>query len=130
MKLNAVEVCTSNMAATLKFYELLGFEFPKLKGDEQHVDAIVNEGSARLMIDKKELAKEIIGEEPIPSNYSSFCIEYDTPEEVDQVAEKVKAAGFNIVKKPWDAFWGQRYAIVEDPDGYKVDLYAALKSSP
>ncbi|MBI3980520.1 VOC family protein [Candidatus Microgenomates bacterium] len=129
MKLNAVEVCTSNMAATLKFYELLGFEFPQLRGDEQHVDSLVNQGSVRLMIDKKEVAKEIIGSFPIPSNYSSFCIEYDSPEEVNKIVGKVKMLGFMVVKEPWDAFWGQRYAIIEDPDGYKIDLYAALKSS-
>ena len=34
-------------------------------------------------------------------------------------------AGFAVVKEPWDAFWGQRYAIVSDPDGYTIDLFAA-----
>jgi uncharacterized glyoxalase superfamily protein PhnB len=30
-------------------------------------------------------------------------------------------------KEPWDAFWGQRYAVVADPDGNHVDLYAPLQ---
>ena len=25
---------------------------------------------------------------------------------------------------PWDAFWGQRYATVVDPNGVWVDIYA------
>jgi hypothetical protein len=29
-------------------------------------------------------------------------------------------------REPWDAFWGQRYARVEDPDGNVVDLFAPL----
>jgi uncharacterized glyoxalase superfamily protein PhnB len=29
-------------------------------------------------------------------------------------------------KEPWDAFWGQRYALLGDPDGVRVNLYAAL----
>lgn len=29
-------------------------------------------------------------------------------------------------KAPWDAFWGQRYAVVVDPDGNLVDLFADL----
>ena len=29
-------------------------------------------------------------------------------------------------KQPWNAFWGQRYAQVADPDGNLVDLFAAL----
>ena len=28
---------------------------------------------------------------------------------------------------PWDAFWGQRYAQVKDPDGNVVDLFAPLQ---
>ena len=30
---------------------------------------------------------------------------------------------------PWDAFWGQRYAIVLDPDGNHVELFAPLPVS-
>ena len=29
--------------------------------------------------------------------------------------------------KPWDAFWGQRYAVLHDPDGHQVDLYAPTR---
>ena len=36
------------------------------------------------------------------------------------------AEGFDGEKEPWDAFWGQRYAQLRDPDGVPVDLYAAL----
>lgn len=36
------------------------------------------------------------------------------------------AEGFNGKKEPWDAFWGQRYAQIEDPDGHTVDLFAPL----
>jgi catechol 2,3-dioxygenase-like lactoylglutathione lyase family enzyme len=28
--------------------------------------------------------------------------------------------------EPWDAFWGMRYAVVRDPDGTPVDLFARL----
>ncbi|MFL6036949.1 MAG: glyoxalase, partial [Gaiellaceae bacterium] len=28
--------------------------------------------------------------------------------------------------EPFDAFWGQRYATVVDPDGNAVDLFAPL----
>ena len=78
------------------------------------------------MIDDKEVIKKILGKEPIPSNHSNFAIEYDSKEEVDKTASRIEEAGFKIIKRPWDAFWGQRYCIVEDPDGYKVDLYAKL----
>lgn len=126
MKLDAVGIASSDLTRTIEFYTLLGFEFPELKGDEEHIEAIETEGSARLMIDKKELITDIMGEEPKPSNHSQFAIKYDSADEVNEVADKVKKADFKIVKQPWDAFWGQRYCIVADPDDYKVDLYANL----
>ncbi len=46
---------------------------------------------------------------------------------IDAVAQKIADAGFTVTKKPWDAFWGQRYAVVCDPDGYMVDLFAELR---
>ena len=42
------------------------------------------------------------------------------------VFERVVEAGFDGEKAPWDAFWGQRYAQLRDPDGIPVDLYAPL----
>jgi hypothetical protein len=36
--------------------------------------------------------------------------------------------GYTQHKEPWDAFWGQRYAIVLDPDGTHVELSAALEN--
>jgi len=80
----------------------------------------------KLMIDTFESVTSILGETPRPSNHSSFAVQYDSPAELNAVATKVKESGFTIFKEPWDAFWGQRYAIVEDPSGYKVDLYATL----
>jgi uncharacterized glyoxalase superfamily protein PhnB len=35
------------------------------------------------------------------------------------------AAAYKGHLAPFDAFWGQRYATVLDPDGNHVDLYAS-----
>ncbi|MFE2436947.1 glyoxalase, partial [Streptomyces sp. NPDC059409] len=35
-------------------------------------------------------------------------------------------AGAPAPRAPWDAPWGQRYAVVNDPDGHGVDLFAPL----
>jgi uncharacterized glyoxalase superfamily protein PhnB len=50
----------------------------------------------------------------------------DTPEEVDRLYGELTAVGAGGVREPWDAFWGQRYAQVADPDGNLVDLFAPL----
>ena len=78
------------------------------------------------MIDTKNVVKDIIGEDPKPGNHSSFAIQYNSAEEVNKIITDVMSGGFKVIKEPWNAFWGQRYAVVEDPDGYRVDLYAPL----
>lgn len=126
MKIDAVGVSSTNIKETVAFYKLLGFTFPKVKDGEDHMEADVQPGGIRLMIDSHKLLAEILGEQPRPGNHSAFAILYDSPAEVDAAAEKVKQAGHTVVTEPWDAFWGQRYAIVQDPDGYRVDLFAAF----
>jgi catechol 2,3-dioxygenase-like lactoylglutathione lyase family enzyme len=126
MKLNAIGVSSSNLNKTIEFYKLIGFEFPELADEQDHIDAITHSGSARLMIDSKKLIENLINAEPKPANTSAFAIEFDSPRELNEVAQKIKSAGFHIEKEPWDAFWGQRYAVIADPDGYLIDLYAAL----
>jgi len=126
MKLNAVEVVSSDFAKTISFYTLLGFEFPQHQSEAEHIDSKEKEGSARLMIDSKEMITRVFGSEPFPGSHSTFALEFERPDDVDDVFNKVQQAGFTVITEPWNAAWGQRYAIVADPDGYKVDLYADL----
>ncbi len=127
MKIDAISVTSSDVAKTISFYTLLGFIFPEHPAVEAHVEAITKPGEVRFMIDKKEIIAEILGYEPQPSNYSGFALLAASPEEVNTIAAAVAASGFTVVKEPWDAFWGQRYAILKDPDGYMVDIFADLK---
>jgi len=126
MKLNAVGVNAKNLKDSVAFYEILGFKFPQFTDDEGHVENIHSDIETKLMIDTFESVTSILGEEPRPSNHSSFAIEYDSPEELNRVVENLKQNNFKIFKEPWDAFWGQRYSIVQDPSDYIVDLYTDL----
>ena len=36
---------------------------------------------------------------------------------------------WRAISPPFDAFWGQRYATVHDPDGNPVDLFAPLPAT-
>ena len=126
MRLDAVSVTSGDLAKTAKFYALLGFKFPIFTSDEKHLEPITGPGEVRLMIDDRDLIHSIIGKAPVPASHSSFAIKCVSPSEVDSTVKKIGAAGFTVVKAPWDAFWGQRYAIVADPDGYMVDVFAPL----
>ena len=124
--LDAITVTTGDMVATARFYELLGFRFPAFASDEKHLEPITAEGEVRLMIDDRQLMREITGVEPKPPTHSAFALKCSAPAEVDETVASISAAGHRVVKAPWDAFWGQRYAIVADPDGYMIDLFANL----
>ncbi|TRD23507.1 VOC family protein [Palleronia caenipelagi] len=124
--IDAIGVTATDMARTVAFYELLGFEFDGADLEAQHVEPKTEPGQPRLMIDHHDLATKLIGEPPRPSNHAHFALLMDSAAEVDAVAEKVERAGFALLKAPWDAFWGQRYAVIADPDGYQIDLFAPL----
>jgi uncharacterized glyoxalase superfamily protein PhnB len=47
------------------------------------------------------------------------------PDSLDELYAEFAVEGLGV-KQPWDAFWGQRYAVIRDPDGLHLDLYAQL----
>jgi len=122
--LDAFGLIVSDMSATLAFYRLLGLDIPSSSDSEDHVDVELA-GGVRLMFDSAELAASI-GEWSPPSggHRMSLAFRCSSPEEVDSVHANVVAAGHRSHLEPFDAFWGQRYATVLDPDGTPVDLYA------
>ncbi|WP_281983839.1 VOC family protein [Thalassorhabdomicrobium marinisediminis] len=125
-RLDAVAVTTTNMAKSVAFYEMLGFTFGDWGAEDQHVEPVVDDGEVRLMIDTAELLEKFTGARPTPPNHSSFAMRCDDPAEVDAIAARMSQAGYALTVAPWDAFWGQRYATVMDPDGYQIDLFAPL----
>ena len=113
------------MAKSIRFYRLLGVDVPETP-EEGHVDVPLPNG-VRLMLDKEEVITSFLPEwTRATGNQMSIAFECESAAEVDEVYARVVAAGFHGEKEPWDAFWGQRYAQVQDPDGVGVDLYAAL----
>jgi uncharacterized glyoxalase superfamily protein PhnB len=123
--LNAIGIVVSDMERSIRFYRLLGLAVPETP-TEGHVEATLANG-ARMMFDTEEVIKSFQpGWTRQAGNQLSLAFECATPAEVDETYARVIEAGFHSEKEPWDAFWGQRYAQLADPDGVPVDLYAAL----
>ena len=123
-QLNAIGIVVSDMAKSIRFYHLLGVDVPETP-EEGHVDVPLPNG-VRLMLDKEEVITSFLPEwTRATGNQMSIAFECESAAEVDEVYARVVAAGFHGEKEPWDAFWGQRYAQLQDPDGVGVDLYAA-----
>jgi catechol 2,3-dioxygenase-like lactoylglutathione lyase family enzyme len=124
-QLNAIGIVASDMARSIAFYRLLGLDVPETP-DEGHVDAFLPSG-IRFMLDSEETVRSFRPDwERQRGNQLGLALECASPAEVDDLYARATGAGYRGEKEPWDAFWGQRYAQLEDPDGVPVDLYAAL----
>ena len=125
--LNALGIAVADMAASISFYRLLGLDVPETP-DEGHVDTFLPNG-VRFMLDSEEVIRSFLPDwSRNNGNQISLALECASSSEVDEIYARVTAAGFEGEKEPWDAVWGQRYALLGDPDGVRVNLYAPLET--
>ncbi len=121
--LDAIGIVTSQVARSVEFYGILGLVLRKA-GDHDHYEATTPSG-VRVMLDSVELIRGFEPDYVKPEGSAVvMCFKQASPAAVDAAYAAITAAGFRGKKAPWDAFWGQRYACVLDPDGNQVDLFA------
>mmetsp|Transcript_14689 Transcript_14689/g.34495 ORF Transcript_14689/g.34495 Transcript_14689/m.34495 type:complete len:204 (+) Transcript_14689:46-657(+) len=126
MGFDCVGIVSKDLQKSVEFYGILGVQLAQAGGPE-HMEGTTESG-VRIMLDSHELMKRVHKEWVPPSAPSGVTLGFKqaSPSTVDEVHAAVTRAGFESVKEPWDAFWGQRYASVRDPDGNNVDLFAEL----
>lgn len=126
-RFDAIGLVVSDMTATVRFYRRLGFAIPEGAETEGHVEAELP-GGLRLLLDTEEVVRSFhpSWEPPSGGGRTSLALRCDSPGEVDSLFAELTGAGSGFELKPWDAVWGQRYAVLLDPDGNGVDLFAPL----
>ncbi|MER7984473.1 VOC family protein [Streptomyces noursei] len=126
-RLDAIGLVVADMATALAFYRRLGLTVPDGSDTAPHAEAQLP-GGLRLMWDTHETARAIDPDwTPLPAGTSTgLAFACADAAHVDAVYADLTAAGYTGEKAPWDAVWGQRYAVVQDPDGHGVDLFAPL----
>ena len=124
-----VELVVSDMAATLAFYRRLGLDIPADADKEPHVDVELS-GTMRLAFDTEATIRSFDPgwKRPRGGHRVALAFACDSPEQVDNAWAELTAAGYEGHLAPWNAFWGMRYAVIHDPDGTPVDLFAPLPS--
>ena len=128
-KLNVFALIVADMPRALAFYRALGLDIPASADSEPHVDVEIADG-IRFSFDDEAMVRGFMPSyQPSHGTWGSLAFECSSPAEVDATFEAVTAAGYHGEMKPWDAFWGQRYAVLKDPDGNSVDLYATLPAA-
>lgn len=124
-RLNLFGLVVEDMARSLAFYRHLGLDLPSEDDRQPHAEAELP-GGLRLAWDTVETIHTFDPEwrPPSGSHRVALAFELDSTAEVDAMYDKLLALGYHGHTAPFDAVWGQRYAIVDDPDGNAVDLYS------
>ncbi|MFL5937521.1 MAG: VOC family protein [Gaiellaceae bacterium] len=125
--LAAIGIVSGDIAASCRFYRAVGVDVGEPGAGDDHFEAALPNG-LRLMFDTEELVRKLDPEWRRPSEGHAMALAFEcaSGREVDETYAKVVDAGFTGKTEPFDAFWGQRYATVVDPDGNAVDLFAPL----
>jgi catechol 2,3-dioxygenase-like lactoylglutathione lyase family enzyme len=126
--LNQLNIVSSNPEASIAFYRRLGLDIPdrqvwRTATGVHHVSAedagidfdLDSTAFAQLWNNGWRGRKDLAGRVVVGLHVASR-------EEVDRLYGEMTAAGHRGLQAPCDAFWGARYAIVEDPDGIAVGL--------
>jgi uncharacterized glyoxalase superfamily protein PhnB len=116
------------MAASLAFYRRLGLDFGTPAADG-HIQATLP-GGLQLALDTEDIIASFNPnwQRPQRGGRINLGFQCEGPNDVDTVYRDLVAAGYHGELKPFDAFWGHRWATVHDPDGNGIDLYAPLKN--
>jgi catechol 2,3-dioxygenase-like lactoylglutathione lyase family enzyme len=127
-RFDLIGLVVSDLAASLAFYRRLGLDLPAGAESQPHVETTLP-GGLRLAWDTEDTIRSFNPAWQPPSGSARVALAFrcEDAAEVDLVyADLVEDGGYEGVSKPWDAVWGQRYAVVHDPDGNGVDLFAPL----
>jgi catechol 2,3-dioxygenase-like lactoylglutathione lyase family enzyme len=130
--LGQLNLVTANPAASIAFYRRLGIDIAeaaiwRTPSGVHHVNA--RSGEVDFELDSTAFAQvwnqgwhgrdDLKGRVVLGFRVSSR-------EAVDEVYAELTGAGYAGLQAPLDAFWGARYAIVEDPDGVAVGLMSPI----
>jgi uncharacterized glyoxalase superfamily protein PhnB len=108
-----------DIAVSLRFYQgLLGgavtYRYPPA-GDPEYVAVAI--GSTRIGLNRYE---------PMPVGVNDWVVVWVNTVDCDAALAALRADGFEPVEGPIDQPWGERVAMVIDPDGHRLYIASAL----
>jgi uncharacterized glyoxalase superfamily protein PhnB len=115
-----IDLTVSDIRASAAFYAKLGLEVPDVwehEGTPHHVQ--IPDGPA---LNSVALTKGYDEAWPDGSPGAMLIHHVGSREDVDAKHLELAAAGYVSHLAPMDAFWGARYAVVDDPDGNHIGI--------
>ncbi len=125
--LDRLNIVVRDMDAAVAFYRRLGIEIPDTLPEWQaHHRTASTSGEVELEFDSTVFTPQWNAGWPASQPGVVVGFRLATREDVDELYEELTGAGHVGPQAPYDAFWGARYAIVEDPSGNSVGLMSPV----
>ena len=107
------------------YQDIVGFGIERtFERDGKVILVAVKAGAARINLNQDDGAK---GWDRVKG--LGFSINIWTTEDIDGIANHIKASGGRLDSEPVDAPWGARYFRLTDPDGFKLAILKSLTPS-
>jgi catechol 2,3-dioxygenase-like lactoylglutathione lyase family enzyme len=120
-----VNLVVKDMEATVAFYRRLGLTIPDTDADFQaHHRSARTPGGIDIDLDSVTFAPH--WDRGWSGGMGVLGFKVESREKVDEIYADLTGAGYRAQQEPYDAFWGARYAVVEDPDGNAVGIMSRI----
>jgi catechol 2,3-dioxygenase-like lactoylglutathione lyase family enzyme len=121
-----LNIVVADMAATLAFYRRLGLAPNETDGT--HAEASLPGGLSMEWDSAESAALWDSGSRGPVAGSIVLGFTLPTRQAVDDLYLELTTAGYHGRQVPYDAFWGSRHAIVDDPDGNGVGLMSPIEA--
>jgi uncharacterized glyoxalase superfamily protein PhnB len=120
-----VHITVADIQASAEFYRTVGLPLPDSSGIGEHVEIDLGHG-VHLALSTELVARMYDPGWRSPSAPPASALQFQlaSREAVDDIYLALMAAGYHGHLAPIDAFWGNRYAEVDDPDGNIVGFHS------
>lgn len=131
-RLDQINIVSADPGASIAFYRRLGVEIAedgiwRTPTGIHHVNAGRQDSGSTTQFDIDSIAFARLwnrGWQRLENLRGRVVVGFELPSRmaVDAVYADLTGAGYSGLQAPYDAFWGSRYAVIEDPDGIAVGL--------
>jgi catechol 2,3-dioxygenase-like lactoylglutathione lyase family enzyme len=124
-----LHLAVGDIQASAAFYRLLGLGVPDDSSLGEHVDIDLG-GALGIALSTEAITRTYDPGWRAPVGPPALALQFDvgSRDDVDRLFGVFTAAGHHGHLPPIDAFWGGRYAEVDDPDGNIVGLHSTPSS--
>ena len=120
-----ISLTAKDLPQSLAWYrDVLGFTVDNVRErDGKPAAAAVRSGVAKIHLNQDDGGR---GWERVKGE--GFSITFDTAQDVDAIAARIKSNGWTLAMEPADMPWGVRMLRVVDPDGYRLGVWRPLSA--